>query len=84
MSLYELPFEALKSEIKSILIAFLMSEMSSQLLQHMDFRVQNHTLVTFAKSSAQPRFQIFLYRSMQFLMGFLNIESILWGFPILV
>jgi len=61
-----------------------MSEISSQLLQHMDFRVQNRTLETFAKSCAQPGFQIFLYRPMQFLMGFLNIESILWGYPILV
>ena len=84
MSLYELPFEPLKSYIKLKLIASLMSEMSSQLLQHMNFRVQNHTLVTFAKSYAQLGFQIFLYRSMQFLMGFLNIESILWGYRILV
>jgi hypothetical protein len=84
MSLYELPFEPLKSYIKLKLIASLMSEMSSQLLQHMNFRVQNHTLVTFAKSSAQFCFHIFLYTSMQFLMGFLNIEWILWGYPILV
>jgi len=61
-----------------------MSEISSQLLQHMDFRVQNRTLETFAKSYAPPDLQIFLYRPMQFLMGFLNIELILWGYPILV
>jgi len=58
--------------------------MSSQLLQHMDFRVQNHTLETFANSYAQPGFQMFLHRSMQFLMGFLNIELILWGHSTLV
>ena len=84
MPSYELSSETLKSKFKSKLNNFPLGGMVGRLSQNMGFRVLAHLLEALGKTFAQIFFQIFLYGSMQFLMGFLNIELILWGHSTLV
>jgi len=73
-----------KSKFKSKLNNFPISDMADRLSQDIDFRALLHLLEALSKIYAQIFFQMFLYRSMQFFMGFLKMKSDLWGHAILI
>ena len=84
MPSYELSFETLKSKFKSKLNNFPLGGMVGRLSQNMGFRVPIHILVVLGKTYAQIFFQMFLYGSMWFLMGYLKMNSDLWSHCTLV
>ena len=80
----EPPFETLEFKFKSKLKNFPMSDVTGRLSQNMGFRVPVHILVVLGKTYAQIFFQMFLYGSMWFLMGYLKMNSDLWSHCTLV